>query len=151
MRSKHQQSWLSREDCKQAKIFPRGPSKTLSKKLLLLKRKDFQLLVSVITGHCALNYHMKLIRVAGSPTCPRCFEEDETVEHYVGHCPAFSRTRGHTLGNYELNVNNNSHDMIQNLMISIVLILLANVAIDSIKNFLLDSMGKQQIINVEYN
>ncbi len=58
--------------------------------------------MSVVTGHCILNNHMKTMRFANSPTCAKCLEEDETVEHFVCRCPIFSRVRRRTLGDFEL-------------------------------------------------
>jgi hypothetical protein len=102
LRQDHQQYWINRVDCRQSKLFLQGPSKNQTKFLLNLKRQEFRLLVSVVTGHCTLNNHMKTMRLANSPTCAKCLEEDETVEYFVCRCPIFSRVRRRTLGDFEL-------------------------------------------------
>jgi hypothetical protein len=58
--------------------------------------------MSVVTGHCTVNKQMKTKRLANSPTCAKCLEEDETVEHFLCRCPIFSRVRRRTLGDLEL-------------------------------------------------
>ncbi len=42
------------------------------------------------------------MRLANSPTCVKCLEEDETVEHFLCRCPIFSRVRRRILGDFEL-------------------------------------------------
>jgi ribonuclease HI len=102
LRQNHQQYWINRVDCRQSKLFLQGPSKNQTNFLLSLKRQELRLLVSVVTGHCTLNNHMKTMRLANSPTCAKCLEEDETLEHFVCRCPIFSRVRRRTLGDFEL-------------------------------------------------
>jgi len=45
-------------------------------------------LVGLITGHVAVNRHLKLVGVKDSPLYPLCSEEEETVLHFLGQCPA---------------------------------------------------------------
>jgi hypothetical protein len=97
LRQDHQQYWINRVDCRQSKLFLQGLSKNQTKFLLGLKRQELRLLVSVVTGHCTLNNHMKTMRLANSPTCAKFLEEDETVEHFVCRCPIFSMVRRRTL------------------------------------------------------
>ena len=56
-------------------------------------RLKFRAATHVLTGHAALNYHLHKMRQVPSPTCPFCEEEDETVEHFLGLCPALAITR----------------------------------------------------------
>jgi hypothetical protein len=93
--------WINRVDCRQSKLFLQGPSKNQTDFLLSLKRQELRLLVSVVTGHCILNNHMKTMRLANSNKCAKCLE-DETVEHFVYRCPIFSRVRRRSLGDFEL-------------------------------------------------
>jgi hypothetical protein len=102
LRQHNQLYWINRVDCRQSKLFLQGPSKNQTKFLLGLKRQELRLLVSVVAGHYTLNNHTKNMRLANSPTCAKCLEEDETVEHFVCRCPNFSRVRRRTLGDFEL-------------------------------------------------
>ena len=99
----HTQYWNDRVDCRQTKLFVAGPSSNRTKFLLSLKRQDLRAVIGIITGHCTLNGHMKTIGAVDSPTCPGCLEEDETAEHFVCFCPAFSESRNRTIGGYMMN------------------------------------------------
>jgi hypothetical protein len=46
--------------------------------------------------------YMKTMRLANSPTCAECLEEDETVEHFVCGGPIRVRVRRRTFGDFEL-------------------------------------------------
>jgi len=50
-------------------------------------------LVGIITGHVALNRHLKLIGVKDNAICPLCSEEAETALHFLGQCPALATIR----------------------------------------------------------
>lgn len=100
--ARHKQCWESREDCRQAKMFAAGPSSDRTRFLLSLKRHDIRTITGILTGHCPLMRHMKIIKASESSTCPCCLEEDETVEHYLCSCPAFSRIRWRVFGVAEL-------------------------------------------------
>jgi len=45
-------------------------------------------IVGIITGHVALNRHLKLIGVKDNSICPPCSEEEETALHFLGQCLA---------------------------------------------------------------
>ncbi|KAF8231877.1 hypothetical protein L208DRAFT_1466842 [Tricholoma matsutake] len=53
-----------------------------------MMRKHTSLLLQLRTGHIPLNKHLHWIQKAELPTCPCCHHHDETVAHYVLHCPA---------------------------------------------------------------
>ena len=50
-------------------------------------------LVQLRTGHIALNHHLHRIGKADAPTCPCCMRADETVQHFLFHCPAHAIAR----------------------------------------------------------
>ena len=64
-----------------------------SYKIKTITRKRLRLITQVITGHCALNYHLHKIKRAETPTCEKCNDEDETMGHFLGKCPALSELR----------------------------------------------------------
>ena len=51
-------------------------------------------LMQLFSGHCRLNFYLSRIKSIDSPLCP-CGVENETIEHFLFHCPLFSvpRTR----------------------------------------------------------
>ncbi|KAJ7113042.1 hypothetical protein C8R44DRAFT_588862, partial [Mycena epipterygia] len=44
-------------------------------------------------GHTLLSKHLHRVKRAESPVCPCCHREDETVVHYLLHCPAHTNAR----------------------------------------------------------
>lgn len=70
-----------------------------SKYFLTLSRRNIKRLTDILTGHCSLNYHLKLLGYKSSPDCEKCGDV-ETAEHYLCHCPAFIMNRMRLLGNY---------------------------------------------------
>ena len=58
-----------------------------------IARNRLRLIIQAITGHCALNYHLHKIKRAETPTCEKCYVENETMEHFLGRCQAYSELR----------------------------------------------------------
>lgn len=79
------------------RILP-SPSKRLATKLIQLSRNNLRILISLLTGHCRLNYHLTKIGLSTQTTCRICLEEDETAEHILGQCFALARIRLKYLG-----------------------------------------------------
>ncbi|KAJ7158439.1 hypothetical protein C8R46DRAFT_836987, partial [Mycena filopes] len=50
-------------------------------------------LLQLRTGHIPLAKHLHKIQKAESPVCPCCRQADESVEHYLVHCPAHNDAR----------------------------------------------------------
>ena len=46
-------------------------------------RKDTNLLVGILTGHCRLKRHLSLMRIEESAMCPNCAEEEDTSFHLL--------------------------------------------------------------------
>ena len=65
-----------------------------------------------------LNKHLHRINRSDTSNCPNCTDTEETVAHYIGQCPAYSRIRGDTLVTYYDSINNimdnNNIDLIIN-------------------------------------
>ena len=78
----------------------------------LNNRTRYRTGICIITGHIGPNKHLPKIN------CPNCTDTEETVAHYIGQCPAYSRIRGDTLGTYYDSINNimdnNNIDLIIN-------------------------------------
>ena len=65
----------------------------MSRYLLSLSRVDCRRLTGLVTGHNTCARHMARMGIVDSPVCVSCLEEEDTTEHYICYCPAFSRTR----------------------------------------------------------
>ena len=84
----------------------------------LNNRTRYRTGICIITGHIGLNKHLRRINRSDTSNCPNCTDTEETVAHYMGQCPAYSRIRGDTLGTYYDSINNikdnNNIDLIIN-------------------------------------
>jgi hypothetical protein len=49
------------------------------------------------SGHVPLNLYLYRFKRVGSPRCPACGHPNETVEHYMLHCPKYSHERWNLL------------------------------------------------------
>nr|GAT48527.1 RNA-directed DNA polymerase from transposon X-element [Mycena chlorophos] len=58
-----------------------------------IPRSYAAIILQLRTGHCLLAKHMHRIRRADSPICPCCRQADESVAHYLLHCPAHHQAR----------------------------------------------------------
>jgi len=77
-------------------------------------RQDYRTAVHLITGHCGLNKHLHNIRKSNTSACHMCGDEEETVSHFLGQCPAIAQIRGQYFQDYYLSVNDifdNQHDI----------------------------------------
>ena len=61
-------------------------------------RDTVKTIVGLCTGHCSLNTHRFRLRLAPSPACDYCGQEEETTVHFLLECPAFVRQRVVFLG-----------------------------------------------------
>ena len=68
-------------------------------------RQDYRTAVHLITGHCGLNKHLHNIGKSNTSACPMCGDEEETVSHFLGQCPAITQIRGQYFQDYYLSVN----------------------------------------------
>ena len=58
--------------------------------------------MQILTGHNNLRRHRHLMGLEDSPICQKCYEEEETSEHFVTKCPVYWRERRDLLGEYVL-------------------------------------------------
>ena len=80
-------------------------------------RQNYRTAVHLITGHCGLNKHLHTIRKSNTSACPMCGDEEETVSHFLGQCPAIAQLRGQYFQDYYLSVN----DIFDNQHISTII------------------------------
>lgn len=92
-RAEHKNIWLNVKDSKLTKKFIAEPNQGTAKYLMSLNRDKLKPIVEVITGHCRLNKHLKVLGIKSDETCPLCLESEETAEHFLAECPALAGTR----------------------------------------------------------
>ena len=61
--------------------------------------------IHLITGHAELNKHLHTMSLSNTAACPYCDNEEDTVSHFIGQCPAFMRLRGIYFNSYYCSVN----------------------------------------------
>ena len=62
-------------------------------------KMSYKTILHMIKGHCGLNKHLYTISRSCPKMCPNCKESEETVEHFLGHCPATALLRRNTFYN----------------------------------------------------
>ena len=72
-----------------------------------LSRVRLQKVVGVVTGHCLIGAHSRKLGLGHltNDFCRNCMdeEEEETILHFLGSCPALSRMRTELFGFYMSN------------------------------------------------
>ena len=61
--------------------------------LLSFSRPDLRLLSNLLSGHSDLNYFKHIQNRSHSPKCAHCPNSQETTEHFLCKCPAYSYLR----------------------------------------------------------
>lgn len=85
-------NWYNTTIARQSKRFV-TPNSSITRKLLVLSKKDLCTYTGLITGHCSVKYYLKLINKVQDDTCRFCSEEIETSEHLLCNCVALFSTR----------------------------------------------------------
>ena len=89
------------KSCRQAKQFMQAVNIRLSQYAVRLSRKDFRLLVGLLTGHNTLNRNRTLLRRM-DPLCPLCGAEEDTSLHLLGNCCTIAEKGCEFFGRYFL-------------------------------------------------
>jgi ribonuclease HI len=74
-------------------LVPDLPRQSYFTAIAKLSRKHTSIITQIITGHIPLARHLHRINKADSPICPCCHEHEETVAHFVLHCPTHRTAR----------------------------------------------------------
>ena len=98
MHNLHQSRWNGTLDCRQSGNAVPHPSPALRRALLKLNRTDLRAVCMTFSGHGCFARHRFLQGAFPSETCPFCTFDVENAEHFVCHCPAFTRPRLRYLG-----------------------------------------------------
>ena len=56
------------------------------------------MVIGVLTGHLGLQAHLHKIGAVVNSICRACGEDDESLEHFLCHCPAFANIRSQLMG-----------------------------------------------------
>ncbi|XP_075150766.1 uncharacterized protein LOC142224875 [Haematobia irritans] len=94
----HVELWNSEIVGRTTKIIWGDPDEEKTKELLKESRSTISRVIGIITGHLDLRAHLNRIGVINDSLCRACGEDEETLEHYLCHCPAFTRYRSQHLG-----------------------------------------------------
>ena len=72
----------------------------------LLERNDEVTILQLISGKCSITAdHLHRIGVSPAPTCPGCWEVDDSISHLLLNCPAYHSNRMFAFGdNITLNI-----------------------------------------------
>ena len=96
-RRKTREEWKISRKVDPPKMFNLMWRDKFAKELSSMNRRDLRVATQLLTGHEALNYHLKKLNPAVNTTCPLYECEDETVSHFLGKCPALGRIFRHLL------------------------------------------------------
>jgi hypothetical protein len=94
----HSQQCVAFNSCRQIKLWIKYPKLQATKYFMSLPKKQFRILVSLITGHCCLNKHIHRMELTASPLCGSCQLQEETALHFVCVCSTLSILRTSILG-----------------------------------------------------
>ena len=80
-----------------------GPPKWEARKGAAIPKQGFsaRLYTGIATGHILLKQHASL-GLVDDPDCRGCGEEEESLEHFLCHCPSIRSIRLRNLGDYFL-------------------------------------------------
>ena len=95
----HKTLWNNERTGKNTKILWGDPNEDKTKQILTLNKKELSRLIGILTGHLNLQSHLHKIGCSGSSRCRACGEDNEPLEHFLCHCPAFACIRTQFLKN----------------------------------------------------
>lgn len=88
--------WASPKPKTLQKTQMHGPHSTVKQYYMMIvkiPRKHGSILMQLRTEHIPLAHDLHHINKPDSPTCPCCHRHNETVTHYLLHCPAHQNAR----------------------------------------------------------
>lgn len=86
--------WLASKTAKHLSVIDKNPtSKSFQKLSTSLDKIHNSILVQLRTGHIGLGAHLYRIGKTDSPICQRCNKGEETVFHFLLHCPSHHQAR----------------------------------------------------------
>ena len=77
-----------------------------TKSLSSLGKDKLRAAMQYLTGHCELNYYLNKYKPHSIPKlCPHCNMDEETMNHFIGHCPMWFYRRGRYFNCYYASVS----------------------------------------------
>jgi ribonuclease HI len=104
VRTAHEKEWRERKDCRQAKEAVPSVKGCPTVAVLSRSRNTLRQIIQLITGHGNMARHLKLMGLSNSEMCPKCKEEPETPNHYVGVCPFYRDQRKRVFGSARVSI-----------------------------------------------
>lgn len=98
---RHIAEWVKNPACNNTKKFYLAPSKKVAKFLLLQNRSNLRSVISILTGHCTLNSHLRTMGIVDVATCI-CGNGPETVFHFLGDCDRYCALRFSIFGRHTM-------------------------------------------------
>jgi len=94
LKGRAQRAWMTSQWYnRMKKTDPMTPSNKYLKLITPLLRKFTSILSQLRMGHVPLAKHLHHIGKVDSPTCPACQQAEETIQHFLLHCPAHNAAR----------------------------------------------------------
>lgn len=90
--------WQRSSTAQHSKAFLQSPNVDYRDKLLELNKRELKIGCGMITGHIGLNAHLTRIRAREDPLCDRCNMGEESGQHFLCECPAWSSIRREVYG-----------------------------------------------------
>lgn len=72
-----------------------------AKQLLQLRRSNLRSVISILSGHCTLNSHLRSMGIVDEAAC-ECGNGPETVFHFLGDCDRYCALRFSISGRHSL-------------------------------------------------
>jgi len=92
-RETHLRRWWNGLDCADSKKILNKPSKSTGDYCRSLGRESLRIPTMVVTGHCLLALHLHLMGLVESHTCTKCGKGDESRDHFLTECQAYTLLR----------------------------------------------------------
>ncbi|XP_071053440.1 uncharacterized protein [Onthophagus taurus] len=90
--------WDRTPGCHLAKELLKYPSAATAQFFVGLGKSALRTATGLLTGHCKVNKHLQNMKLADSPLCRACEQDDETVKHILCDCPSLTDLRLRTFG-----------------------------------------------------
>jgi ribonuclease HI len=91
--------WTDTQGLKTSKVLLQTYNKVREEELIELNKKDLRIATGLLTGHCCLNYNLKIMKLSENSTCRYCLREEETSTHILCICESLANSRKTHLGN----------------------------------------------------
>ena len=91
---------------RQAQEFISGPNLAAKPRLLSFNRKQYRVIIGLVTGRNNPRRHLYITVKIESPLCKKCEAEEETSGHAMCKCEALATLKHTYMGSFFLNLEN---------------------------------------------